>query len=369
MSGETVASIVVGEKDYTGLPITAVYSKVSNVYAVYCNPERVMVQFADDAELGSKQRLALAHLAPLRGEINGIIDGWRKSQWPWPWSDTSKAKRYDRRTADAMVVALQGDQMSAEALLRAVKVDLVEERTSIGRSSYIIYATICSILIFSVFALLSRGERIDDKTAFGVLTAEDSWWLATGIGCLGAMFSIAIGIRDRTIHTDLRTRDNIVDATLRIIIGAISAVVLLALFKSKIISFAIGENKFDIAAKGPEMVHFAFIVAFLAGFSERLVGDYLGTTVLKGYGNQAGLVPIAPLSTATIANQQKEANEQSPLGRPPQPIDTGVDSGGVSDSDPDRDVDSCLCDVQLKPEEETDDDELPKATGGIEKAA
>ncbi|API53624.1 hypothetical protein BMW22_20220 [Rhizobium leguminosarum] len=67
MSGETVASIVVGEKDYTGLPITAVYSKVSNVYAVYCNPERVMVQFADDAELGSKQRLALAHLAP-RGE-------------------------------------------------------------------------------------------------------------------------------------------------------------------------------------------------------------------------------------------------------------------------------------------------------------
>ncbi len=84
MSGETVASIVVGEKDYTGLPITAVYSKVSNVYAVYCNPERVMVQFADDAELGSKQRLALAHLAPLRGEINGIIDGWRKSQWPWP---------------------------------------------------------------------------------------------------------------------------------------------------------------------------------------------------------------------------------------------------------------------------------------------
>jgi hypothetical protein len=58
MSASTVADIVAGQLDSTGMVIETVYSKVSGIYAVYRTKERVMVQYSDREELGSEQRLA-----------------------------------------------------------------------------------------------------------------------------------------------------------------------------------------------------------------------------------------------------------------------------------------------------------------------
>ena len=126
MHEKLVEHIRKGERDSTGAEIETIYSSVSHIHAVYGTNERVMVQFADsdqmvDGEmLGSQQRKALAYLNPIRGEINGMLDGWRTPSYVNQTSKRARAKHFDRRTADALTVALQGDpDHHAHDLLKA----------------------------------------------------------------------------------------------------------------------------------------------------------------------------------------------------------------------------------------------------------
>jgi hypothetical protein len=367
MSGETVTEIVIGKDDSTGLPITAVFSKVSGIYAVYANRERVMVQFADDADLGKEQRLALAHLAPVRGEINGLVDGWRNSRFS---GSRARAKRFDRRTADALVVALQGDQASAGLLLNAVKADILEERTSIGRSEYLIFAAVFALFIFVLLWLLTPNTVGDSTSALGAFIIKNDVWLAAGFGCLGALFSIAIGIRSRQIHTDLRMRDNLVDAVLRVLIGGISAFVLFSLLKSRLFALSVGgtqvsllpPDKPEVGAAPDLITHLSIVVAFIAGFSERLVGDYLTSaafTVTAKQPTEAGPGAAASATGAVKA----QADELNPRGTSEAPAAAAPLRSG---EDADESIDNCLCDVDIKDNEQTIDENLPKASGGVE---
>lgn len=359
MSGSTVSEIVQGQNDSTGAEIKTVYSKVGNTYAVYGTDERVMVQFADDETLGSEQRLALAPLNPLRGEINGCIDGWRKPGRILG-DHVSKAKRFDRRTADALTVALQGDQAHAEELLRSIKADILNERYSLGRAWYIFVATLAAIAVFLFFWILSALESSSD-VSFAGFVARHNIWLAAGVGCLGALFSIALGIRTREIRTDLELRDNVLDAILRVMIGAVSAVILFSLFRTELVSLRLGNAEVKLPGEGAAALHAAIVIAFLAGFAERLVGDFLSAAVI-------GAVRSAEKATTPAVQANKGANEQNPRGtleveRTTAPNKTAHTHGA------DDDIDHCLCETQLDPEELTDDVELPEASGGIEKAA
>jgi len=364
MSGTIVAEIIKGQTDFTGAEILTVYSKVSNTYAVYGTDERVMVQFADDEKLGSEQRLALAPLNPVRGEINGLIDGWRKASTFRTRGNASKAKRFDRRTADALTVALQGDQAHAEELLKAVKADILEERTSIGRTEYLIIATISAIIIFFLFWLLSPSTTSANSTSLAGFVAQNDIWLAMNLGCLGALFSIALGIRSRDIRTDLQRRDNVVDAILRVMIGAVSAVILFSLFKSELVSLTLGGKPIKLDGTGGTTTHAAIIVAFLAGFAERLVGDFLSTTVLTGKSVTTEVGAQAAAEAKEGASEQNPRGRQATDDRKATPV---VDGGSPLHSDDGSD--SCVCDVDLAADELTDDVELPEASGGIEKAA
>ncbi|WP_081159367.1 hypothetical protein [Ensifer aridi] len=377
MSGETVGDISVGKTDLTGLEIVTVYSKIPKVYAVYANSERVMIQYADGEQLAMEQKLALAHLAPLRGEINGLIDGWRSSKHasldkaqrkrhPNIAAADARAKRYDRRTADALVVALQGDQASAEMLLGAIKHEILEERTSTGRVQYVLTAGFLTVAIFLVFWLLHSLD-------FPKFVAQNDIWMATGLGCLGAFFSIAIGIRGRTIQTDLRLRDNLVDGGLRIVIGAISAVVLFAIFRSHIFELSFGQaSPITLCVSGPNCsppnIDIAIVVAFLAGFSERLVGDLLDSKFVPVIADPA----TAPASqsrsrrdTSRATASRSQADATNPAGRT-QPAN-GTAAPQAPPTDPNDHLDYCLCDTELEGDETTDDLDLPKASGGIEK--
>ncbi|RWX36704.1 hypothetical protein [Rhizobium leguminosarum] len=362
MSGSKVAEIVEGQKDFTGADIRSVYSKVSNTYAVYGTDDRVMVQFADDETLGSEQRLALSPLNPVRGEINGCIDSWRTPSKVPLVDNVSKAKRFDRRTADALTVALQGDQVHAEELLRAVKADILAQRFSMGRAWYMLVATLAAIVIFAAFWGLSGLEGWSNPTSFVGFVGRNSIWLAASVGCLGALFSIALGIRTREIRTDLELRDNVLDAVLRVMIGAVSAIILFSLFKTELVSLQLGTAKIDLNGTGTPAVHAAILIAFLGGFAERLVGDFLSTAVLGGRTGSPD--PSARPTTRT----NEGANEQNPRGTKATEQTTGqprmAHIHGVDDE-----VDNCLCDAQLDADELTDDVELPEASGGIEKAA
>ena len=374
-----VENVVKDTPDFTGALIETIYSKISHIYAVYGTNERVMVQFADSDQmvdgkmLGSQQREALAYLSPIRGEINGLLDGWRKANYINKASRRARAKHFDRRTADALTVALQGDRnRHAHDLLKAVNDEIRKERTSTGRVEYLIVAAFCALVLFILVGWLSAGPgTLEKPSPISDFMAANNIWLATSLGSLGALFSIALGIRGRAIQPDLLRSENMIDAVLRILIGAVSAVILFSLFKGNLVSFSIAGQPILLDGAAAQATHLAIIVAFLAGFSERLVSDFLKSTSLTGVSTGA-LVANNPV-VQQIDQAPKVANEMNPLGIVASDTPAGDTNLSVTDAEAeshdDAHVDGCICDLSIADSELTDDSELPEATGGIEKAA
>lgn len=352
-----VSEIKQGEKDAVNGDIIAVYTRHPPEYAVYRTKERVMVHYADDPARASAQATALAPLNPLRGEINGLIDGWRSSK---DKGLSAKAVRYDRRVADSLRVALEGDSANAVLDLARIRTDIVDERISWARFQYLLGASAVSIAVILLVWILST-----------VAMAPPAWtlWFSLAGGTIGAFFSIAIAIRKRTVLTDLNVADNLADAVLRILIGAIAAGVLVSLLQMNAITLTVGEARLDDATKGWLA---ALVVAFVAGFSERLIPDLLERS---GIGQAEVAVPaVAPAAGAKEPQEAfgaKAANdagaakgaEEAPATR------AGYTLGGVAPvvalHEAEQHEDHCLCDLHVDAQEVTSDEDLPAATGGV----
>lgn len=329
MADFKVSDVNLGGTDSVGAVILAVYSRVSGTYAVYRTDQRVIVQFADDAKLGGQQRLALAPLNPVRGQINGLIDGWRSST---DGAKQSKARLFDRRVADAMTVGLQGDVAHGLSLLTEVKADILAERTSIARSEYVIVASAATLAVATCCVLITSNWFSHAFSSFDATT--DPVWTASAIGAVGALFSIALSIRSRSVLTDLQWRDNAVDAVLRIGIGAVSAAVLLCLLKGQWLTLGLGGKDLNFG-KDPNALT---VAAFVAGFSERLVGDLLNQAVASVVKSNttAGAVATRPAAPTTSA-----ANEQNPLGKagPAPAVTDKIVLAGATATTPDQPAD------------------------------
>ncbi|MEA3061723.1 MAG: hypothetical protein QOJ94_1504 [Sphingomonadales bacterium] len=367
MNGETVADIMPGVPDATGSMILSVYSKVRQTFAVYRTRERVSIQFADDPSLGAQQRKAVSPLNPLRGQINGLIDGWRAAEdddyvprgsplffWRALNSHEVKAKAamFDRRVADTLAMALQGDVDGAAALLAEIKANLLEERTSAARIDYLAFAALTTLALVLIAAGVTvfRRPMGDD---------ERQLWLAFGAGSLGALFSTAIAMRSRAIMTDLQLRENRTDAIARIGIGAVAGVLLVVMVTSKIVSVDIGGGAISAA----QWAVIAFI-AFIGGFSERLVPDLLDKAAARATQASDGNPLAGTVASARIGNSG--AGENNPLGAAATPPAVGAETGAAPA--PDEDVDGCVSDLPLEENETTDDSQLPAAEGGVEQA-
>lgn len=350
----TVGDIVMGAVDSTGARIDVVYSKAVPIYAVYRTPERILIQFADDPTSSKMQRAALTPLNPVRGEINGLIDGWRAGSD----SEQSKARAFDRRVADALVVALQDDVPGAANVLTGIKQDVLSERTSVARTQYILCAA-SGVIAFGIIASYFSSPLSTIPGVFKPL------WAAAAFGALGALFSIALSIRDRSILTDLQSRDNCVDAVLRVLIGAVSAAILLCLLRGKLFTLSFdGKPLISADPNGaPIGDYLAIVCAVVAGFSERLVGDMLRRVVLSASTN-----PLAGSSTAradTGVTRTTPSTSSGPAsagtnGSPP-PV-----AGSGAASLPDDQAEGCLAGAPVIDAEKTSDVELPEAVGGVE---
>jgi len=352
----TIASIVEGRKDANNQVIEALYGKVSNAYAVYRTRQGVIIQFADDPKLGGQQRQALARLNPVRGEINGLIDGWRASSDP---VKKGRGASFDRLLAAGLLMALQGDVESAQAALVAVKTEIIDLRTSVARTRYVIVAaaTTLALVVILTIMMTSWFAHFHDYDA-----TTDPYWAAGAIGAIGAWFSIALAIRGRTIQTDLHSLENDVDATLRVMIGSISAVVLLALMRLGLVNFSIGGNN---VAYGDGLV----LIAFAAGFSERLVSDFLSQSLanaLRARGSAATAAAAGGL-TPSPGPKPAGADEQHPLGNPsPLPSPGWAGQGAAQPGDDDQ-ADGCGdAGLAAPPAEHTADVDLPPTTGGVD---
>jgi len=173
-----------------------------------------------------------------------------------------------------------------------------------------------------------------------------SLWLAGATGAVGAFFSIAIGIRSRTVLTDLNMRDNIADSLLRILIGVIAATLLQCLLLAKAVHLAIGGVDLAPPAGGSPWT-VVLLVGFVAGFSERLIPDLLARTTLDP-AKAAAPAPAAPGVAAPAAGPKPAAIAVAPAA-PASPA-----------HEPD-----CLCDLKLSASAPPPHHALPSAKGGV----
>jgi len=139
------------------------------------------------------------------------------------------------------------------------------------------------------------------------------------------------------------------DAVLRVVIGSIAAALLVCLVQSRAITFEIGAAKLD---ESGVVWLYVTIIAFIGGFSERLVPDLLGkiaaepnnaNTAASGAAPAAG--PVAAGASAAAAPAIAAASEHA--------------------ADHEREHDACLSEIDLAPGETTPDSELPAAVGGV----
>lgn len=346
-----VSEIERGGRDAAGNDVAWVYSRNPPDYAVYRVGNRIMVHFADSADRAKTQSVALAPLTPLRGEIAGLIDSWRDGSaasaapgGPTDAAITQKSDRYNMRVAEAFIVALQGDLVNAQLLLEGVKTDILAERTAVARFWYLSYAFGAMALLL----LISKIGLIDWVVKLLYPTAQaGAIWTVLGAGALGAFFSIAIGIRARSVPLDLRFLNNACDATLRVLIGVVAAGVLLALYRIGLVASSPLDPAHLPPGTGPFTI--LFVIGFMAGFFERLVPDMLAKIDVDLVSNQAAAAVQRPAAAAAAERLSATSAE-----------------GAAGTADKDEESDDCPGDIPPVPgEAETADGDLPAASGGI----
>jgi hypothetical protein len=112
----------------------------------------------------------------------------------------------------------------------------------------------------------------------------------------------------------------------------------------------------------------AIVVAFAAGFSERLIGDLLTESGLAKAATKSSNPLAGEVPSKRVGERSSDANEHNPLGKPK----AAKFESESPDTDPavhseDDEADCCVADKTLSPTELTADDQLPEADGGVEK--
>ena len=247
----SLKDIQVRTRDDRGVLITCVYAVEGDIYAIYQAGE-VMVHFADDPAKAQAQRKSILPISSARAEINALAEG------------LAHREVYDRQLAYALQLALDGDMDGAKTTIAAAKTIVLERRAARGRFQYLNLSFGAAAVMIGLLFLASRLFPFHQ-------TSSNLLWLAGEAGLVGAAFSIALAIRNRTVAPDTYPLDNLTDATLRLVIGVISAGVLLLLFTSGIMPrIKIGDANFGGDTLTWQMV---LVIGFLGGFMERLVPD------------------------------------------------------------------------------------------------
>ena len=377
-----VADLKLAQPDSLGIDnVSYFYARKPPEYAVYRTEDsagraqRVLVHFADDTVKSDDQRKALAQLAPARGEIAGLVDGWRSAPdhqcFPRSfWVShglmlRKKAEHYDRRVGDALTVAMEGDLTGAGEVLRKIKLDISEERIGRSRFEYLLTAlsfAIVFILLAGVSAWMASETSCDERvSALCFRNGTDLWRGAMGGAC-GSFFSIVLAIRGRTILTDLNRTTNLIDAALRVVIGVIAGVVLVALILEEFVRISFGHD----TPNHWSSLYFA-IAGFLAGFAERLVPDLLAKAevrtgeapVLRRAESESAAKPKADAAAAQNEGDPRPGPANAPSSADPQ-------SDHHSDPQPDQaHEDGCVAEITLQENEITPDEGLPAASGGV----
>lgn len=271
------AEFVNGAKisDTSGNSVDRVYSKRDS-YAIYRSGDEVLVVYSDDKATACKQIAAISGLLPLRDQLTNII-----KELP---QDNLK-KPYRVKAAEALRLGLEDQVEIGKALLLGAFNDAKETLTRIARIRYLFYAgsgAIITAVAIASFLIIGGSAQIHDSVHLALL--------AIGGGLTGVLLSIATGIRCRTVVIDGNDQANLIDAVLRVLIGAISAGVLFLLLHSgALVDVQLGAAKFGGPNASPEIT---LLVGFAAGFFDRLVPDLLEKAVPAQAGTATASAPV-----------------------------------------------------------------------------
>jgi hypothetical protein len=245
--------------DGRGLRITQIYAIRSNEYIIYKAGE-VMVHFSDDPNEELKQRKLILPLGRARAELNYLSQGLRCSEV------------CAHHLANALQLALEGDLDGAKKILSEARSIVVAKRNARGRFQYLTWSyAIAAIVIVSLF--------------FARWYWPANVLLAAQGGLVGVAFSVALAIRKRAVALDTEPLANVTDGVLRLLIGVISAGVLMCLVKFHIVSRLTSDASNIAFSIGPTTLEpqMALVIGFIGGFLERLVPDLLEK--MNPYGN------------------------------------------------------------------------------------
>jgi hypothetical protein len=369
-----IEDLRVGKEDIAGNVIICIYAKKPPAYAVYRDPMKVAVHLAKDPAVESIQRAALAALNPLRGQISGLIDGWRSSADELAALDAeqasgsrwqrfkaalkrsrlqrnkARAARFDRRVADAMIMGLEGSVADALALLTEIRDDIIAERKGFAQTDYLRTAAIVMVtFLVAIGVISSPGIFRHPPAAWNII------WTGAAAGVVGAFFSIATGLRGRTVLIDLQKWDNRRDAILRITVGTMGAGIFLCLLLTGFVTLADFKAAEHLkVATDNDPVLWAIVLGFVAGFSERAVPDLLSkasfVTTEKDHDVAAQQAKVAGAAAAAIPAQAAAAADRAAAQVALVPADD----------------ETCPCDSPPGAGDMlTHDEDLPIAVGGV----
>src|SRR5262249_51755538 len=157
---------------------------------------------------------------------------------------------------DALRLGLQKQMDTAKAVLTDCIAGALAAQARTGRLVYLQWAGMA--IIPALALILVGGAYVQNRAGVHLLL------MSAGAGAIGAVLSIAIAIRARTVAIEGDWKANAVDAAVRVGIGMISASVLFLLLNSGVLSTITAGT---VSLTGDKMGwQVALIVGFAAGF-------------------------------------------------------------------------------------------------------
>jgi hypothetical protein len=217
--------------------------------------EGVQAQLSSDPAKRQKLRRLLLPLGTERAKLQALLSDWPRRQ------------SFDSSIATALQLALDGDgnaesRDNALQILKDAKAAILTEREIAGKAQYVRFT----------LALALAGIMLLVFAQHNLFKGSGNFWLGAQAGLFGAVLSIAIGIRRRTVALDIGVAGNLSDSALRLFIGAVSGGTLVLLFATGLLP-SLHTLKGEQDAM--QTMTFALLLGIVAGFVEQLVPSLL----------------------------------------------------------------------------------------------